>query len=701
MLKQPLIYILLFIMVLTKVGAQEENPFVAYDVPAQNLLKFNRFLINPTFSTVREDKSYINLLHRNQSVSFDDNNQTYFLSYSGRIDDRSGLGLSLYTQREGIISNYGVLANYAYGIKLSDKSNFTFGANVSYYNSGFDQNRANPIEEDPLLNGFQDSSLLSVQPGFNISYGKFDFGMFAENLFDYNMKSSKSVTQFNEKTFSSHLQYTHQFNNESGIMEAGRLMPMARVRKVGENEVVLGGSLILDLPKLGWLQAGYDDFYGAAAGIGFNLNRRLSLGYTMEKGLSNNFDNFGVTHEISFAYSFTPNLTEDRVMLENKEDELANLEEELNKDEAVTSKDEEIEKLKKALAENNEILAELMFRQDSLEENRKTDLEKRFEMVMRMVRNETQGKRPDLEEKAKKMYFLNNDNALAANTKNDVTEKIPSLKDDFKRTVPTSDKKDPIGIQNKEQVKDVVMTAKTTEEDEFTQVTKKNNIKSRKFRNLEGVTDGYYIVANVYKGEHYLNKFVSDLNTKGLEADYFTNKNNDLKYVYLKRYDTWQEAVAAHDSNVDGTYAGDKWIMNVDNTKYTDPDKAYVDNVNKIKKQSSKYGVDVLQKNIVAKDKLTSSTPSTQTYKINGVDSGYYIIANVFSNPNNANRFVKMLNAQGLNASYFINPKNNYRYVYLKKHGSWNNALVSYYSKINQAYDQKTWIMRVTPNLIA
>ena len=37
MFKQPIIYMLLFIMVLTKVGAQEENPFVAYDVPAQNL----------------------------------------------------------------------------------------------------------------------------------------------------------------------------------------------------------------------------------------------------------------------------------------------------------------------------------------------------------------------------------------------------------------------------------------------------------------------------------------------------------------------------------------------------------------------------------------------------------------------------------------------------------------------------------------
>ncbi|WP_373019232.1 PorP/SprF family type IX secretion system membrane protein, partial [Muriicola sp.] len=163
---KPRISLLLLVCALSFLGAraQEENPFITYDVPSQNLLKFNRFLINPTFSTVREDKSYINLLHRNQSVTFDDNNQTYFLSYSGRMNDRTGLGLSLYTQREGIISNYGVLANYAYGVKLNDKSNFTFGANVSYYNSGFDRNRANPVEDDPILNGFQEVSLLSFQP---------------------------------------------------------------------------------------------------------------------------------------------------------------------------------------------------------------------------------------------------------------------------------------------------------------------------------------------------------------------------------------------------------------------------------------------------------------------------------------------------------------------------------------------------------
>lgn len=147
-------------------------------------------------------------------------------------------------------------------------------------------------------------------------------------------------------------------------------MPLARVRKVGEEEVTLGGSLILDLPKLGWVQGGYDSFYGAAAGVGFNLNRRISLGYTMEKGLSNNFDNFGVTHEISFAYSFTPNLTEDRVLLEEDADELVNTE--LVPEKPATN--EELAALREKLAENDAIIAELMFRQDSLEANRQRDL---------------------------------------------------------------------------------------------------------------------------------------------------------------------------------------------------------------------------------------------------------------------------------------------------------------------------------------
>ncbi|MEP2690318.1 PorP/SprF family type IX secretion system membrane protein [Maribacter dokdonensis] len=725
MLKKSVLYLLLFVFAIMKVSGQEESPFVSYDVPAQNLLKYNRFLINPTFSTVREDKSYINLLHRNQSVQFDDNNQNYFLSYSGRISDRTGLGLSLYSQREGILSNFGVLANYAYGVKLNDKSNFTFGANVSYYQSGFDNGRASTVEEDPFLAGLQDQSLLSFQPGFNLSYGKFDVGMFAENLFDYNLKNSESVTEFKDKTYSAHLQYTHQFENQKGIFEEARLMPLARVRKVGEEDVTLGGSLILDLPKLGWIQGGYDSFYGAAAGVGFNLNERISLGYTMEKGLSNNFDNFGLTHEISVAYSFSPNLTEDRVMLEDDfEDDLVKNDEEPEN----VATNEEIEELKMKLAENDAIIEELMFRQDSLEAIRQSDLERRFAMVMRMVRNETNGERPDLEQRAKELFLDENSNTEIASSYNHsntgqpinsnkaVNEsqqdrvvvaanntKEPVIKSEAVEATNTTDRSTvDREYQKQVQPKDAVVasrrrTTTTTPTATSTEIVQ-DGVKSRRFKNLPDVTDGYYVVANVYKGGQYMNNFIDDLNAKGIQADYIDNPNTGLKYVYLQRFETFEDAVAAHDSKLNGAYDGAMWIMNVDN-KYSN--EAYASNVNKLKEKSSKYDSNVLTSNEVVRDNVDSREIDSKSYVIEGAGSGYYLIANVFANPNNAKKFVALLNSFGLSASYFINPKNNYRYVYLKKHDSWTNALISYYSKLNDAYDDKMWIMRVNQEQMA
>lgn len=743
-MKHRLLFLMVFLLALPLARAQEDNPFIAYDVPAQNLLKFNRFLINPTFSTVREDKSYINLLHRNQAVSFDDNNQTYFLSYSGRIGDRSGLGLSLYTQREGTLSNYGVLANYAYGIKLSDKSNFTFGANLSYYSSGYDESRANPLEVDPFLNGFQDISLLTFQPGFNISYGAFDFGMYAENLIDYNLKTSESITSFADKTFSGHLQYTHQFENGEGVFEGGRLMPLARVRKIGDEELVLGGNLILDLPKIGWLQGGYDSFYGASAGIGFNLNRRLSIGYTMEKGLTNNFDNFGLTHEISFAYSFTPNLTEDRVMLEDDyEESLVSNEEEPELTEDLTEKDKEIIELKSKLAENDAILAELMFRQDSIEKNQQRNLEKRFEMVMRMVRQETQGKRPELEEKARTMYFINNDSTALAQRESQAKtigikeEEAPAnqaakqerivktdvVAEPVRDRQPAIQPRDAVAEVEKDKQEDAISEAVSRKQDAVAKAEKPSEVptppvkiekyeprettavadntrevKMRRFKDLQDVTDGYYLVANVYKGTHYMDKFIDELKGEGLDASYIDNPNNGLKYVYINRFDSWEEAAQAARSGLGGAYDGQLWVMNVDN-RYSN--EAYAANSEKIKDKTAQYETDVLRKNVVVQDKVAAQGYEERAEFIEGAGSAFYIIVNVFANPRNANRFVKLLNSQGLSASYFINPKNNYRYVYLKRHSTWNSALISYYSKINDTYDEKMWIMRVTPNLIA
>ena len=138
--------------------------------------------------------------------------------------------------------------------------------------------------------------------------------------------------------------------------------------------------------------------------------------------------------------------------------------------------------------------------------------------------------------------------------------------------------------------------------------------------------------------------------------------------------------------------------MDVEN-RYTN--EAYAANSEKVRDRAARYENNVLRKNVVVKDQVATSERMDDILPEAGNDTRYFLIANVFSNEKYANRFVRYLNSKGLNASYFINPENNYRYVYLKRHDNWNSALISYYSKLNDSYEEKMWIMRVTPNLIA
>jgi len=786
-MKKITLFLIILVFSMGYTGAQED-PYVSIEIPAQNMLKFNRFMINPTFSTVRENKSYINAYHRNQWIQYDEAFNTYLLSYSGRVGDRTGLGLSLYSQNFGSISNFGVLANYAYGIRLAENSVFTFGLNLSYYKSGFDQNQSITTQPDPRLAELQGNSLLAVQPGFNFAFGNFDIGAYAENLFDYNLKTSKSLTSFSEKTFSAHLQYTKQLEKSSGLLQNGRLLVLARGRKQPDRDLNLSGSLILDLPKLGWFQGGYDDYYGVSAGIGFNLSKRISLGYTFERGVSGSTVNFGPTHEISFAYSFQPTLTENMVFSDDPYDSPEEFENQIitaNPDDTFTEqtdvmeesdvvpnnvteksqnntnkakevaynpsnnsdtyksfnkkqrailmeKDAEIEALKKNVAENNMIIDEIIFRQDSLEKARVADEERRFAQLMHLIKR--------------------NSNNNVANVQNrDVTNNVS--KSNFSK-INTKDK-NILNTDNK-------VVEKTSSNNKiFKKESKKNQIRSAIITNLEGVQSGYYMIANVFGTDKYLKKFTEKLNNEGLSPDYFVNHKNNWKYVYLKRFDTWQEAIAAHKSKLDGTYQDDMWIMNVDNgdgnadfaynqksknekSLATSPNssvenKEVTRNESKpksnLERDSEKLPTTTLarvpesddsngpeskeateekakkEKLLLADNKpiKAKNTNNAQFKKeskknhirsavisnLDGVQSGYYIIANVFATDKYFNKFMGKLKARELHPNYFVNHKNNWKYVYLKRFDTWQEAIAAHKSKLNNAYRDDIWIMNV------
>ncbi|MFT5736608.1 MAG: type IX secretion system PorP/SprF family membrane protein [Maribacter sp.] len=551
--------IALFLILATIVGSlsvhgQETKTEVATSGAYHNQVFFNRFLINPTFSLVRENKSYLNILHRNQYATFDDNSQNYFLGFSNKLNNHTALGIGVYSQSSGVIQEFGFNANYATSVSLSANSKLAFGTNITYVNKGVDKNRVVISEQDPRISDARKESEISIQPGINLSLGNFDFGLYAEDLFRYNQTTEEFITNLSLNSVKASVQYTHEFKAGRGLFHNARLMPLAQVGQNLDGSLYYLGSLVLDLPSYGWLQTTVDQEYGMSAGVGFNLSKTMSLGYLMEKDLSQQEANLGWNHELSLAYTFKDDNSMansyvdhsndakiDRIV-RNYEEQISDLLAEKNKEQKKAKFNEKIAKGtmdENTLAYQNKlILDELMIRQDSIEASRIASFEERFETIVRLLRN-------------------------------DIKDNIKSSLQDF-----STERKSDLASTNLADEKENKYLDFTTRD--YSELP----VKVLGDADAIGVKSGYYVIANVYKNKKYLHAFLKSLEKKGLEPKQFYNKENGLHYVYLADYDAKQQAQSASISNLGGKYNDEKWIMQVDRSTATasnvyEDDEAY------------------------------------------------------------------------------------------------------------------------------
>ncbi len=400
------------------VQAQELNTNLDAKNTYHNQLFFNRFLINPTFSLVRENKSYINILHRNQYAAFEDNSQNYFLGFSNKLNDHTALGISVYSNWSGVVQEFGFNANYAKSVQLGAKSKLAFGTNISYYNTGIDKNRIVVTAEDRALSDARKENKVAIQPGVTLSVGRFDVGVYARDLFEYNQTTNSFLTDMSTQGLRASLQYNHPFTATRGLFEDARLMPLVQLGQKQDGSLAYVGSMLLDLPNYGWLQTTYDEDYGLSMGLGFNVSKKMSLGYLLEKDIAQEDTDLGWNHEVSLAYTFKDNdspgayasTSEDAKVdqiIRNYEEQILQLRAEKDalaqQDTNRKAKKAKKQKTRNSVSEgeiaieNNEhslayenrlILDELILRQDSIENARTKAFEKRFETIFTLLRND-------------------------------------------------------------------------------------------------------------------------------------------------------------------------------------------------------------------------------------------------------------------------------------------------------------------------
>ncbi|QYS87950.1 PorP/SprF family type IX secretion system membrane protein [Flavobacterium davisii] len=292
----------LFIISLVTVelsGQTPTNGVRPFDVLAKNSLKFNKFIINPTFSHVREDESFISFYNKRKWIGFDNSRTDYFFSLSSKFQDLNAYGIGLFQNNESIYSTFGIVANFARNAEILQDSNLTFGLNLAYVNSGINSGKIITNVQESNLSNLPKYSLISINPGINFGTGFFDMGIVANNLFYYNFNPSGLVQGNPAKNFGLHAMYTGYIDRD-GILEKAKFSALGRA-EIGIGYTGFGASLLFNAPKAGWIQAGYDSLNGINASIGFILAKRISIGYGVEKPLGN-IANFGLSHEFTLAY---------------------------------------------------------------------------------------------------------------------------------------------------------------------------------------------------------------------------------------------------------------------------------------------------------------------------------------------------------------------------------------------------------------
>ncbi|RKN12265.1 type IX secretion system membrane protein PorP/SprF [Aquimarina sp. AD1] len=323
-------------------GSSNTSGILPSDIPLHNSLKYNRFMFNPTFSLVRENKNSINIYNRNPRASFSDNSQTYFLNYSARFEEKTGIGIGLFQQNVGIFRFFGATLNYAYNIELNRDMNFTFGVNLSYSQSALKSNLDEAQVNDDIINNYENSSVFLLRPGVNFNYGNFDVGVSVGNLVTYNLTASELLTDNFE--YSGHVMYTTELDWRRIDNE---LRGMVYASKPGEQDLRYGGNVLFEIPKYGWAQLGYNSFYGGSIGIGANITKVVSIGYTVEPGIGGDATaaEFGATHEFGLAFNFAK---------EERRRKRRNI-----SSKSSLQRDSEIRRLKKEILDQNKIIREL------------------------------------------------------------------------------------------------------------------------------------------------------------------------------------------------------------------------------------------------------------------------------------------------------------------------------------------------------
>lgn len=294
---KKLIIIVLCCMGLLGVKAQQDPMYTHY--------MYNTLGINPAYAGSR-DALTLTMLHRTQWLSFPGAPVTQTITaHAPVMNDLFSIGASIVNDKIGPVQNSSFFLDYAYRIRLSEKSKLSFGLKLGFNVLQADLSSLK-LDEDGNANGdkaFQDvDGQIAPNLGFGVYYSrdKFYLGLSTPRLFRTSYQSSVDSSLYKEQQ--------HYFLIAGGsyaLTDNVDLIPTTFVK------VTKGAPIEADFTICGVYDNKFtlggmyrtNDALGVLAGI--CLTEQLYAGYSFDWSVVNTTGKYNKgSHEIVLRYDF-------------------------------------------------------------------------------------------------------------------------------------------------------------------------------------------------------------------------------------------------------------------------------------------------------------------------------------------------------------------------------------------------------------
>ena len=496
--------LLAVILIATSANAQQ--------LPLYSTYFFTPYIFNPAMSGYNGVTEIV-AMHKRQWTGVQGAPNTSALAINGDLNEmKFGWSVYGYNDQTDIVNRTAFYGSYAYHLRFTEKNSLSFGLSAGYLNNSIDQSAINGDDGDPVIGAnLNNSGQFDINFGLALKLGDFLLGASVPQLLAPKIKFSgndenNQVFYQMLRHYVIHTQYDVRLQNDKMI-----LSPYIVMRAADDVQPQVDAGLMFNMPDYFFVGAAYRSNYAVTANVGVHMTENISLGYAYDFSTSEFASSLGGSHELMLRWRFGSSKKDKRL-----ENEIKKLKDKQNRQSEQT---EEIV---------NERLDE--FKDEIRRENAKTKEEQKKEIINEIM----------------VLYDPNDPNNQNRN-QNQNTNQNNQPNNNGNVVVPTTNNNN-----NRNQVPS----------------NTNSNIKgydnSSYPANVQAGSRGYYVTAGVFGSQNNARKLMRRLQDQNIDVSMFQDSGNGMYYVFVMKFNSYEQARQAKDSGLNGQYNGKLWIKVVE-----------------------------------------------------------------------------------------------------------------------------------------